>query len=76
MNFKEAYQKMLEGKRYLYDFYIKSSNIIIETHGSQHYEEHGFSKLSGITLDQQQKRDKEKEDFAKQQGINYIIIDC
>ena len=76
LNIEFETQKMLEGKRYLYDFYIKSSNIIIETHGSQHYEEHGFSKLSGITLDQQQKRDKEKEDFAKQQGINYIIIDC
>ena len=64
-------------KNYEYDFYIPKKNIIIEAHGAQHYEEHGFGKLSnGKTLEEEQLNDKIKEDLAKQNNINYFIIDC
>ena len=76
LNVEFETQKVLNGKKYLYDFYLPLSNTIIETHGIQHYEKNGFSKLSGISLEQQQKIDIDKEFFAKQQNINYIIIDC
>ena len=54
-----------------YDFYIPSSNIIIETHGLQHYED-GFLKY-----DEQNKIDMYKKDLALSNGIDsYIEVDC
>lgn len=59
--------------KYRYDFYLSDNNIIIETHGGQHYIESGFT----ITLEEQQKRDKQKKELALKNGINeYIVIDC
>lgn len=60
-------------RNYLYDFYIPSLNIIIETHGSQHYEE----PSRGRSLAEEQENDRYKEQLAKENGIgNYIVIDC
>lgn len=58
-----------------YDFFIPEYNMIIETHGDQHYNEVSggkWGKLNDI---------KEKDKFKKQMAIknniyNYIIIDC
>ena len=61
---------------YEYDFFIPNKNIIIEMHGAQHYEEHGFSSLGGKTLQEEQLNDQNKQSLAKQNGINYFIIDC
>ena len=59
-----------ENKRY--DFYIPSLNMIIETHGRQHYED-GWSKKA----EDVQENDKIKYELALQNGIkDYIIIDC
>lgn len=56
-----------------YDFYIPSQNMIIETHGIQHYEE-----TSGVfqSLSSQQANDAEKYTIAINKNINkYIIVD-
>lgn len=56
-----------------YDFYLPNYNIIIETHGIQHYEESN----RGRSLKEEQDNDKSKKDSALKNGIkNYIIIDC
>ena len=71
-------------KNYRYDFYFKLDNeeYIIETHGIQHYEESfQFKNINRkqITLQEQQKNDKNKYELAIHNGIkpnNYIVIDC
>lgn len=63
--------KWSDGKRY--DFYIPSLNMIIETHGIQHFKESN----RGRTLEEEQENDRRKRELALQNGIvNYIEIDC
>lgn len=65
---------IFEGQTRRYDFYIPRLNMIIEMHGRQHYEEW---KKSDKTLSERQKIDKEKEDYAIEQGIEYyLVINC
>lgn len=60
-----------------YDFYLPEYNLIIETHGGQHYDESGFCGMGGRTLHEEQINDKYKYELAKNNGIeNYIVIDC
>lgn len=60
--------------QYKYDFYIQEYNMIIETHGLQHYEE---SNLFRMTLKDQQEIDNLKMKLALDNGIKYyIILDC
>lgn len=57
----------------IYDFYLRSIDCIIETHGRQHYSYTGFFK----SLEEEKKNDQLKEHLALMNGINhYIIIDC
>ena len=52
--------------KYIIDFYIASSKIVIELDGSQHYEDVNI------------KNDKERDDYLKEQGIKvlrYSILD-
>lgn len=59
-----------------YDFYIPSMNIIIETHGSQHFNG-SFGLLGGRSLSEEQSNDQYKYEMAIQNGIKeYIAIDC
>lgn len=60
--------------KYKYDFYIPKNNMIIETHGIQHYEKKkGFYK----TLGEEQENDRCKEKLARENRIeNYVVIDC
>ena len=61
---------------YRYDFYIPSFNMIIETHGMQHFEK-GFECCGGRSLEEEQENDKFKKELALNNNIdNYIIIDC
>lgn len=57
-----------------YDFCIPSLNMIIETHGMQHYKElKGFKR----TLVEEQENDRIKRELALRNGIkHYIVIDC
>lgn len=61
-----------------YDFYIGSLNMVIETHGNQHYVG-GFERMGdrGKSLKEEQENDEYKIELAKSNAIsNYIIIDC
>ena len=59
-----------------YDFYLPDFDIIIETHGIQHYEE-SFKRIGDRTLEDEQSNDKYKADLAIKNGIKeYVIIDC
>lgn len=59
-----------------YDFYLPEYNIIIETHGLQHYEK-SFERMGAMTLEEVQINDEYKRDLAIKNGISkYIIIDC
>lgn len=61
--------------RHRYDFYLLKHNVIIEVHGSQHYE----SKYRGKTIEEEQENDRIKTELALRNGIkeeNYIILNC
>ena len=60
---------------YIYDFYIPSLNLIIETHGSQHYK-NAFKFNSARTLKQQQEIDLIKKNLVYLNNYNYLEIDC
>ena len=60
-------------KRFRYDFYIPSKNLIIEQDGALHFIKD--NKLFG-KLEDRQTRDLEKECLAKENGMNIIRIDC
>ena len=63
--------KWCDNKRY--DFYLPDYNMIIETHGEQHYKETGF-KTSLVEI---QENDRFKRELALTNGIeHYIVIDC
>lgn len=54
-----------------FDFYLPQYNLVIETHGKQHYEDNKFWDYES-TL----KSDKEKKEFCLSHNIKYIEIDC
>lgn len=57
-----------------YDFYIPDSSLIIETHGSQHYEQ---SKTFSRTLNEEKENDIYKKDLALSNGVkHYVELDC
>ena len=58
---------------YRYDFFIPSINTIVEYNGIQHYEP--IEHFGGIkSLKKTQKRDKIKQQYCFDNGINYEII--
>ena len=73
LGIKFEYQKRFDwsnGK--IYDFYIPSLNMIIETHGGFHYRSTKFSNHIDV-----QNNDTEKKNIAIKNGINeYITINC
>lgn len=61
--------------KYKYDFYIPSLNMIIETHGEQHYIEK--CRKGGRSLEEEQENDKFKRELALKNSIKYYIeLDC
>lgn len=62
-------------ENFRYDFYLPSLNMIIETHGKQHYEDSGKNS-SWKSLEQEQWNDLFKYKCAKGYIDNYIVIDC
>lgn len=58
--------------KYRYDFYIEAYNLIIETHGMQHYKDR-----YNISTEIIQENDKNKMNLALKNNIlNYIVVDC
>lgn len=55
-----------------YDIYISSYNLLVEVHGSQHYEENKFFKMP---LKEQQRIDLYKKNMALRIGYKYIEVD-
>lgn len=73
LNVEFNYQKSFKwSKRKVYDFYIPKYNLIIETHGIQHYEE----SARGRSLKEEQKNDMLKRKLAKNNVSKYIEVDC
>lgn len=67
--------KQLSGNK-IYDFYISSLNLIIETHGQQHYEV-SFETVGGRTQEDEAENDDLKYFLAKNNGvIKYVSINC
>lgn len=62
--------------KYSYDFYIKEFNMIIETHGLQHYKDNiSWNKKEGYKKDKE--NDIIKENLAISNNIiKYIVIDA
>ena len=57
-----------------YDFYLPDYNMIIETHGGQHYYK---SNRGNRTLEEEQENDRLKKELALSNGVeHYIVIDC
>lgn len=75
-NIEFIFDKSFEwSDRKRYDFYLPQSNIIIETHGAQHYNG-AFEHLGGRNLEEEVDNDTYKYCLAKNNGINkYIILD-
>lgn len=55
-----------------FDFYLPQYNMVIETHGAQHYEEVKFYKTNEHTL----KSDRIKKKYCKDNNIQYCEINC
>ena len=77
LGIKYEYQKTfddLKDSRLLsYDFYIPSQDILIEYQGQQHYQPVGY--FGGAdTFELQQKHDKMKSDYAKDNGYKLITV--
>lgn len=69
-------QYIIKGYNYRYDFYIPKYNMILETHGEQHYVENGERGIYGIPS-YDKENDMEKERIALESGITYYYqIDC
>jgi DNA-directed RNA polymerase subunit RPC12/RpoP len=62
-----------------YDFYLYDYNILIETHGKQHYYNQGANSFFKKSIEEEQENDRIKKELAIKNGIkedNYIIINC
>lgn len=61
-------------QKYLYDFYLPDYNVIIETHGKQHYDD---KNIWHLTFEEESENDTIKKSLALKNGIdNYVELDC
>lgn len=76
LNLKFEVQKKFEwATDKYYDFYVNELNMIIETHGIQHY--HRQIHPNGRTVDEEIENDLKKKQLALDNGIkNYVEINC
>ena len=77
LNIEFTKQMSYDSGEHRYDFYLPQYNVILETHGLQHYE-HSFKKF-GKTLKEEQENDRYKRELAISNGIlneNYHEINC
>ena len=63
-----------QGKKYEWDGYNLDRKIAFEYHGEQHYKRHRYFHKEEGAFERQQKRDREKETYAKENGITLIVI--
>lgn len=76
VNYKTQF--IIDGYSYRYDFYLIDYNYIIEVHGNQHYNEHGFGMIceDARTLKEEQQNDIDKKNLAISLGYKYVVLDC
>lgn len=75
VEFKTQYDEI--HKKYRYDFYIPLLNMIIETHGIQHYEGHRHPAWS--THEKEHENDINKWMLAQLklcEDLKYVVLDC
>ena len=75
LNIEFTKQMSFDNGKHKYDFYLPKYNVILETHGIQHYEQ----SPRGRSLEEEQKNDEYKRELAISNGIlneNYHEIDC
>lgn len=75
LNIEFTKQMSFDNGEHRYDFYLPQYNVILETHGIQHYEQ----SPRGRSLEEEQKNDEYKRELAINNGIlneNYHEIDC
>lgn len=74
----EAEKRFEWGNNKRYDFYLPDTDIIIEMHGKQHYED-SYINTNKVFLCDVQANDLYKKEMALKNGIlkeNYIVIDA
>ncbi|AZU99938.1 hypothetical protein vBEfaHEF1TV_94 [Enterococcus phage vB_EfaH_EF1TV] len=72
INFEEQKKIVIDGRTLFFDFYLPDDNTYIEYNGKQHYEDTGGyykGKLQDL-----QERDKLKEQWCSQAGVNLVVI--
>jgi len=73
INYTHQYKVLIDNKSYYFDFYLPDYNVLIEYDGEQHFKPNnnfgGKEELENI-----QKRDKIKNNYAKANKINLIRI--
>lgn len=73
----EFHKTFIWSDKKIYDFYIKSLDMIIEAHGKQHYTNtwsQGVDMNYSVSI---QDNDIQKEQMAIRNGItHYVVIDC
>ncbi|EGT4138502.1 hypothetical protein EQZ09_11950 [Clostridium perfringens] len=76
LDFETEYKpQWTDNKRY--DFHIKDSSCIVETHGEQHYKQTSRRGERSRTLEEEQENDKYKREIALKNGIKYYVeLDC
>lgn len=73
--YNESNNHKLNGIK-IYDFYIKEYNIVIETHGRQHYDGLIRNNEKTKTQEEEDQNDSIKENLAKAHNKEYIPINC
>ena len=76
LNIRFIYQRSTDwSDGRIYDFQVPDFNLIIETHGLQHYKE--TCHFKNRTLSEEQENDAYKHELAIQNNVkNYVVIDC
>lgn len=69
----KKYDNLFDKKQLSYDFYIPEKNLLIEFNGEQHYKQieiFGGKKAFALQI----KHDKLKKEYAKNNGIDLLVI--
>lgn len=71
---EEVVAKLKRGKNAYLDFFIPSSNIVVEVHGQQHYKFNTMFHASAQDFIAQKKRDAELIDWCEINNLTYIEL--
>ena len=70
---EHIFEDLMDKKHLRYDFFIPKKKILVEYHGKQHFE--AVDHFGGEkALQETQRRDKIKKDYAKENGYHLVEI--